>query len=867
MIDQDELADLHRYLESGGPMPQLSPDLPAPHRRLARAWAHGSALDVAVLIRHVLRFESENSSGGTQFLLVDGNDQRFASWSANNWSRLGLMANIWGAPRRIRLSAQPWLPDWLDVADESPEAAAFGERPRRTFEVAHGDPAIEVLGRSTFLCPGQKSAVRAVLAMPSGATLLVNLPTGSGKSLCAQVLAAAPFVRDDGSGVVVVVVPTTALCLDQARAVKNLVPYPCAYYEGLAPEERRAIRNRLAAGEQRILFTSPESMMQSLRPALYSAARGGFLRAMVVDEAHMIEQWGDEFRPAFQELAGLRRGLEREAQKHAPYAPRLRTVLLSATWTPMAVETVCALFGEGTMKMSAAVQLRPEPSLWLAPCDGDSVQSAESLRARRVMEALHHLPRPLILYTSKVEDTNWWEKQLRHAGFERLAKMTGQTGSAERARIIEKWATGALDVVVATSAFGLGIDQSEVRAVVHACVPENTDRFYQEVGRGGRDGRASMSLMIYTRVKRQADRRKEEDDLDVARGIGKKRIITLELGLERWKAMFESKKWLGNGLYEMSLHAGRALDMDNSYNRDWNSRTLTLMSRAGVIELDDEPPLERSDSTPASQEQGDDEAVRFSRVVRILDSHHLSEEFWWDKIEQQRTKTEDARKAGWNTMLALLSGRRCAAEILASAYELPAELTRGKAVHVARSCGGCPACRAVHKKPFSHEATPSRFPWEPLHFLGSNAGALFGDESLLVLLYDEKEAQKTLLPRFSRLVAWSIRQGFRGLCAPHEWNNVLTQSQKPLFSSRGVFLLSPHELEVGVPTILFHPPGKDLDTWEKWQRRLASPTNYAPLLLILPSGVPYPERPNRLLSEMATFPCLRLEEWEARVGA
>lgn len=870
----NEVQALRVALDNGSPVPHLSPDAPAAYRRLARAWSHGTAWDAAVLLRHTLRYESERSQGAPQFLWLDGRSSRFVAWNFADWNRFGLTANVSADARRIRVSAQPWKPDWLDWTGKSPEAAAFGQVPRRTFQPMPGDPAIEALGRSTYLCPGQKSAVRAVLAMPPGATLVVNLPTGSGKSLCAQVLAAASFVRDDGAGVVVVVVPTTALCLDQDRAVKDLVSHPCAYYEGLTPDERSGIRKRLAAGEQRILFTSPESLMQSLRPALYSAARGGFLRALVVDEAHMIEQWGDEFRPAFQELAGLRRGLQREAEKHAPHAPRLRTVLLSATWTPASVETVRALFDGETMRMSAAVQLRPEPSQWLSRCDGDSVKTAEAVRARRIMEALCHLPRPLILYTSKVEDTNRWEKQLRQAGFDRLAKMTGETRSLERARIIQKWSEGALDVVVATSAFGLGIDQSEVRAVVHACVPENLDRFYQEVGRGGRDGCASMSLMIYTHLKSHADWRREEDDLAVARGIGQKRIITLELGLERWKAMFAGKKPLGEGRYEVSLQAVRGLDMDNSYNRDWNSRTLTLMSRAGVLELDDEPPLARpmppntvEETTIAVEETRDDEAVRFCRTIRILDDGHLGERLWRDKIEPQRTKTEAAQISGWQTMRALLSGRQCAAEILAGAYALPAELTGGKAVHVAQSCGACPACRAAPKEPFSHEAVPSRFPWEPLHSVGAGAREFFGSGSLLTLFYDRGEAEGALLSRFSKLLDWSIRQGFRGLCAPPKWDDTLKQSQKVLLTSRGVFLLSPRELEVNVPTILFHPTGEDLDQWDKWRLRFTSPALYAPLLLVLPSDLPDPDRPDRLLTEMAIFPWLRLEEWEARVGA
>ena len=299
----------------------------------------------------------------------------------------------------------------------------------------------------------------------------------------------------------------------------------------------------------------------------------------------------------------------------------------------------------------------------------------------------------------------------------------------------------------------------------------------------------------------------------------------------------------------------RDLDMDNSYNRDWNSRTLTLMSRAGVLTLDDAAPMtQEADALPLA-----------TRVVRIEDDRHLDAEFWQERIEPQRAATEGAQKSGWKKMRQLLAGERCAAEILAEAYSLPAGVVGPQAVTVARSCGGCPACRRAKNTPFSHDATPSRFPWEPLQTLGSSARALFGGGNLLVVFYEDAPA-KTLLPRFSKLLGWSINQGVRGWVAPPQWEGDLAQSQSKLLASRGVFTLSPAELNVSVPTILFQAPGGDGDAWRSWKRRLEAPEKYAPLLLVLPAQTPDPARRDRLWSEMATFPCLRLQEWEARFG-
>lgn len=149
---------------------------------------------------------------------------------------------------------------------------------------------------------------------------------------------------------------------------------------------------------------------------------------------------------------------------------------------------------------------------------------------KRLLEAVYHLPHPLIIYGTKVKDVENWKRELTRAGFKRCDLMTGKSTTQQREQLIEKWREGKIDIVVATSAFGLGIDQSDVRAVIHVCIPETIDRFYQEVGRGGRDGKACMSLTLYT-----------TEDFNVARGLNEKSTITIERGLQRWESMFAKK--------------------------------------------------------------------------------------------------------------------------------------------------------------------------------------------------------------------------------------------------------------------------------------------------------------------------------------
>lgn len=429
---------------------------------------------------------------------------------------------------------------------------------------------------------GQREAIRAVLTAPDNSTLVINLPTGAGKSLCAQL--PALLNSRNNNGVSVVVVPTTALAIDQERALKPFVHHATAYYsddtvEG--KERREGIRDRIRAGTQRIIFTSPESLMDSLASALYEAAKRGILRYFIIDEAHMVEQWGDDFRPAFQEIPGLRRDLLR--------LNSFTTLLLTGTLTESCLDTLETLFGKD-LQVISAVQLRPEPAYWFKRCE------SEEVRKQRLLEAVYHLPRPLIIYGTKVKDVENCKRELTCAGFKRCDLMTGKSTPQQREQLIEKWREGKIDIVVATSAFGLGIDQSDVRAVIHICIPETIDRFYQEVGRGGRDGKACMSLTLYT-----------TEDFNIARGLNEKSTITIERGLQRWQSMFAKKEPLKDGKCSVPIDNAPSwlegdIDMQSDQNRAWNIRTLTLMNRANLIEIDSEEPPQKKNSESESEQ-------------------------------------------------------------------------------------------------------------------------------------------------------------------------------------------------------------------------------------------------------------------------
>ncbi|MEI7987380.1 MAG: protein DpdF, partial [Armatimonadota bacterium] len=390
-----------------------------------------------------------------------------------------------------------WSPEWLEKSKEfDPFEATHRETPRRV-----GWPSSPHLPLDTALQyglklpftgyqgPGQRLAIRSSFFLRPGGTLVVNLPTGTGKSLVAW----APALLSEQNSLTIMITPTIALAIDQECQLREQypnapggLPRELAWHSGLNEQTRKIIWQRLKDCKQRILITSPESFVGSLSRLLYETAEKGLLKYFVVDEAHLVAQWGNDFRPEFQAMSGMRRDL----LKVCPSGRAFRTLLLSATLTQESFDVLETLFSEGEFDSVNAVSLRPEPEYWIS----SSQNKIE--RDRKVIELLRVVPRPFLLYVTTKKDANEWYSKFKQLGLLRSGCVHGGTSSEERERVISRWRAGEIDCVVATSAFGLGMDKSDIRAVIHACIPESIDRFYQEVGRAGRDGNASVSFLL-----------------------------------------------------------------------------------------------------------------------------------------------------------------------------------------------------------------------------------------------------------------------------------------------------------------------------------------------------------------------------------
>ncbi|HVE13408.1 MAG TPA: DNA helicase RecQ [Elusimicrobiota bacterium] len=313
--------------------------------------------------------------------------------------------------------------------------------------------------------PLQKEAVDAALA---GKDCLVVLPTGGGKSLCYQLPAAM------GRGLVLVVSPLIALMDDQVAAAREAGLAADALHSNLEADHRGEAYRSLAAGKTELLYVSPERLLvgdliEDLAPRLILAA---------VDEAHCVSHWGHEFRPEYRRL--------REVLDRVPKAARMA---LTATATPEVREDIGVQLG-----------LRDPERLFGHPDRPNLVYRAFQRRdqSAQILDVVRRHPgEGGIVYAQTRKDVERLAEGLRSHGVSCAPYHAGLPAD-ERKTAQEGFVNERLDVVVATIAFGMGIDRSNVRYVVHANTPRSVEHYQQESGRAGRDGLPAECVLFFS---------------------------------------------------------------------------------------------------------------------------------------------------------------------------------------------------------------------------------------------------------------------------------------------------------------------------------------------------------------------------------
>jgi len=319
------------------------------------------------------------------------------------------------------------------------------------------------------LRPMQEAAVRAALA---GRDALTVLPTGGGKSLCYQL----PAVISEG--LTLVVSPLIALMKDQVDGLR-LMGYPAAALNSTLDEgEVHAVQVGIRDGSIRLLYISPERLVAPGVAAMLSHAHmGKGVVRVAIDEAHCISAWGHDFRPEYRQLGKLRNAF-----------PGASIQAFTATATPRVREDIRRQLDMADAEELVGAFDRPNLTYRVVPKE-NSVAT--------ILDAVQRYPdEAVIVYCISRKDTERIADALAHHGVNAAAYHAG-LDTPTRSRISEDFARERLNVVVATVAFGMGIDRSNVRCVVHESMPKSIEAYQQETGRAGRDGRPSECILLY----------------------------------------------------------------------------------------------------------------------------------------------------------------------------------------------------------------------------------------------------------------------------------------------------------------------------------------------------------------------------------
>lgn len=689
---------------------------------------HASAMDLCMNIRDLSLFLGRFKANDRLYKLVKEYGSEFGlRTEADNQISCDLKTPSW-------LSPSTYIQDVYSLKQDKSideDCPSIGDNILRTHTVFHQYKSFE-----------QKIAVHTALNLPSGYTLLVSQPTGGGKSLVTQMLASV------SPGMTLVIVPTVALALDQYHAAQNNLNDPAEIYcyrGDQSTDNRISIIKAIKKHRIRMLFTSPEAIFKNseLYRLLEASAQNGFLRNVVIDEAHVVPDWGVFFRPDFQIFSIALRKWRNTSNN------TIRTYLLSATLSDDVVETLFKLFGlEGKNKQVRCDALRQEPRFYFQTTKSKAEQEQNTI------EAIKLLPKPMVIYVLEPREAIDLQKKLKNEGFLNTPVFTGETKEKDRDTILSGWKNQEFDIVLATSAFGIGVDKPDVRTIIHACCPENLSRFYQEVGRGGRDGLPSLSLFMPYQ-----NRYDGEGDVRRALGLVNKRVLTVERAVIRWNSMLHSPTAIINAdecILDTSTPPTSMTDEEAEYagNRNvaWNINLLLFLYRTGFIDL--------LDANYIQEKKAYSVKVKLLRIEELSDTEALTL-----SLKDPRESEYQLQMAGYRIISNLVAAptSKCWGRIFKHLYPLSKEV-----------CNGCPADpegRTTADEHFKLRTNPDLqlAPTEPCRKLSRNIAS------------------------FNELV---VRRENSGPCVESE---IITLAEKASKNHVGIFI-APNELLTNIST-------------------------------------------------------------------
>lgn len=411
----------------------------------------------------------------------------------------------------------------------------------------------------TSMRPGQAEVIADIF---SGRQVIAVMPTGAGKSLCYQLPA---VVLAERGGITLVVSPLIALMKDQVDVLNARGVPAVALTSAAGADEKGQILDGIRAGMYTLVYVAPERF-RSPRFIEVLQAIAPKIALIAIDEAHCISEWGHDFRPDYRRLGELVKNLG---------APRIAA--FTATATPEVRTDIAAQLGFDAPVLHVRGFDRPNLTYSVSKAGGPDnkvEQMIELVRTRDGGVAL--------VYAATRKNAEKYAADLKSAGMRARVYHAGLEGGA-RERAQDTFMAGELDVIVATNAFGMGVDKSDIRLVVHADIPRSPEAYYQEAGRGGRDGKPTRCVLLFN----HGDIRLQDFLIDasypsaeILRGMWKLIRDKPELGvLTPYEDELEAR---------LKKHVGLLTGDEKSLSNAVISAALRLLERHGMLGRDDE---------------------------------------------------------------------------------------------------------------------------------------------------------------------------------------------------------------------------------------------------------------------------------------
>lgn len=500
------------------------------------------------------------------YLLVLNTDIEIRDYQLSDENTYGLRYNYG------KIIAKYALPDYVNSTFvKSAFLNGYVQSNNKSRYLIPTSPFVEQLtGYSQYKSVEQQIAVQGAFNVPNGYTALISMLTGGGKSLITQTVS-----YQFEESLTIIIVPTISLMIDQERSAKATINSDVdneiySYYSGC---DEKIVLEAIQSRRARMLFISPEALIKNKRiqSAVTEINDCGYLRNLVIDEAHIVVEWGSLFRVDFQCMDAFRKKLMLTN-------PDLRTFLLSATYSDDTVKQLKMFYSTDNKFIEIRLdKLRKEPRFNVIKASTYTDKQSKSL------ELIDLLPRPIIVYVKSPSDAENLNQKLVDVGYKNVRTFTGKTSSNERELLINQWVNNEFEVMIATCAFGVGVDKKDVRTVLHLYVPENPNKYYQECGRGGRDGLPCLSVILYT-----------EDDVNSAFQFTQK-VLTTEKLEGRWFSMldsFKTERIVSNDTIRINTSVAPSYRTDDFYievsdaNIGWNVYVILLLRRRGLITIE-----------------------------------------------------------------------------------------------------------------------------------------------------------------------------------------------------------------------------------------------------------------------------------------